>query len=451
MEKKYKKNTKEKIESLLKKEDKEKILNLITALQPYDLAEIVKNLEHKQQLTLISLLKVKDSAEILEYLEPELQYKILQHLPHNILTPLLKQISSDIIVDMLLAIHPLQAEKLLNLLPIDYREKINKLMTYPEDTAGSIMTVDFISGREYWTGEQTINHIRKIGRKAELISYIYVTDMRGELVGVVSLKEIILANPKTCLKNIAKTDVISVPAEMEQEEVANIISKYNFYALPVVDYQNRLIGIITYDDIAEVIQEETTEDFQKLGGSQPLTEPYFKTTTLSLFKKRIMWLLILFLGGAYTSSVLAGYKTETEKEVALSFFIPLLIGTGGNTGSQIITTLIRALGVGEIKFKDIFRIVKKEIFTGFLLGTSLGIVGYSWSYIMHVNTNVGYVVALSALFIVLWSSFVAAILPLILNKLKIDPALVSGPLISTLVDGTGLIIYFTIAKNILRI
>ncbi|SEM96512.1 magnesium transporter [Lihuaxuella thermophila] len=442
------------IESALKISDTSKndqLYDLLQQLQPYDLSEILRGMDERERVELIANLPLTDAAEALEYLEPEVQYQILHHLHDSVASPLLKQMSSDTVVDMLLAIHPLQAEKMLRLLPEDYRNKINNLMTYPEYTAGSLMTVDYISARSYWSGEKSLQHIRKVGHEAEIISYIYVTSTRGELVGVVSLKEVILASPGTRLADIATTDVISVPAEMEQEEVANILSRYSFYALPVVDSQNRLIGIITYDDVVEVIQEEATEDFQKLGGSQPLSEPYFKTSIWDLFSKRIIWLLVLFIGGAYTSNVLESYQGALDKVVALSFFIPLLIGTGGNTGSQIVSTLVRALGVGEVKFNDVLRVIRKELITGLILGLSLGVVAYLRAYLMDVEINIGYVVAVSAFFIVLWSSLISAVLPLLLHRLRIDPAVVSGPLITTLVDGTGLMIYFTTAQIILHI
>jgi magnesium transporter len=427
------------------------VYDIINSLQPYDIAEIIKGLNHEEQIKLLPLISIPIAAETIEYLEPELQYHILQHLPISFSSPLFKQMSSDTVVDLLLAIHPLQAERLLDFLPIDYRKKINQLMTYPEDTAGSLMTVDFISARTYWSCEQTLQHIRKVGHEAELVSYIYVTDTRGILVGVVSLKELIFASPDTRLEHIITEDVVCVPAEMEQEEAAIILSRYDLIALPVINHERRLAGIITVDDVFDVIQEEATEDFQKLGGSQPLEDTYFKTSSIQLFSKRIIWLLVLFIGGAYTSNVLAYYQDAVNQVVALSFFIPLLIGTGGNTGSQIVSTLVRALGVGEVAFKDVFRVIKKELLTGALLGASLGIVAYIRAFLLDVQFNIGYVVALSALAIVLWSSLVSAFLPLLLHRLKIDPAVVSGPLISTLVDGTGLMIYFTIAKWILQV
>jgi magnesium transporter len=443
---------KEELQNLVCSEKKEtRLLELLRQMQPYDLAEIFRDLDVDLQRELITHLSLAHAAEVLEYLEPEKTYELLSRMDETVTSLLIKQMSSDMVVDLLLAIHPLQAEKLQRLLPADYRKKIKQLMTYPEDTAGGLMTVDYVSARAYWTGEQTIRHIRKVGYEAEIVSYIYVTDQRGKLFGVASLKEIILADPKTPLSDIAKTDIISVPAETGQEEVASVLSRYGFYAVPVVDRQNRLIGIVTYDDVVEVIQEEATEDIQKIGGSQPLTEPYFKTSIWSLYRKRIVWLFILFVGGAYTATVLESYQSTLDQVVALSFFIPLLIGTGGNTGSQIVTTLIRALGVGEVKFQDLFRVIKKELLTGLFLGMSLGLIGFIRAWIMGVTFDVAYVVALAAMFIVIWSSVVSAALPLFLSRLKADPAVVSGPLISTLVDGTGLIIYMTIAKMILEL
>ncbi len=429
----------------------EQLFQLVQNLRPYDIAEVIKGLSKEERLELVSNLPIAIAAESLEYLEPEIQYQIIRHSKQSIASPLLNRMSSDAVVDFLLALHPLQTQRLLKLLPEDYRETINQMMSYPEETAGSLMTVDYISARAHWNGERTLQHIRKVGHEAEIISYIYVTNIRGELVGICSLKEVILASPATLLGDIVARDIISVPAEMGQEEVAAILSRYDLYALPVVDNQKRLIGIITIDDVVDVIQEEATEDFQKMGGSSPLTEPYFKTSIWDLFRKRVIWLLVLFVGGAYTANVLEQFSETLSKIVELSFFIPLLTGTGGNTASQIVTTLVRALGVGEVKFKDIFRVMRKELLTGCLLGLALGLIMYLRAMLMGVDTNIGWVVSLSILIIVLWSSFVSAILPLLLFRLKVDPAVVSNPLITTLVDGTGLIIYFTTAQMLLHI
>lgn len=429
----------------------EELIATIRALQPYDLAEILKKLKHADRLSILSQLDIEDAAEAIEYLDPEFQYAILHHMDENISSLLLHQMSSDSIVDMLLAIHPLQAETLLQLLPDNYREKINQLMTYPEETAGALMTVDYISARAHWSSEQTINHVRKVGHAAELVSYIYVTNIRGELVGIVSLKEIILSQPTDHLGTIATKDVISVSAGLEQEKTADVLSRYGFYALPVVDIQNRIIGIITYDDIVDVIKEEATEDFQKLGGSQPLMEPYFHTSIWDLYSKRIVWLYILLLGGTYTTAISSHYTYLTHQWIQLPIFVSLLTGVGGNTGSQVVTTLTRALSLGEVHFRNIFGVIKREITTGLLIGSSISLsILIVYTLVAKEIDKMAYVVSLSALFIVLWSSLVSAVLPITLHRLKFDPAVISGPLISTLVDGTGLFIYFSIAQLILR-
>ncbi|WP_054951632.1 magnesium transporter [Numidum massiliense] len=437
---------------LLQRADNETaIIELVDSMQPYDVDEILRQLNLQEQLTFIELLPLSLAAETLEYSEPETQYRILHHLDVILTTQLLRQMSSDTVVDMLLAIHPLQKNRLLDLLPADYRKKIDTLMTFPEDTAGSLATVDYISARVNWTVEQTLQHIRKVGDQAELISYIFVVNVLGELVGIVSLREIILANPGTQLKAMITSDVISVKADCPQEEAADILSRYDFVALPVVNAQNRLIGIVTVDDLIDVIHEEATEDMQKLGGSQPLNEPYFKTSIWRLFKKRIVWLVLLFVAEAYTGSVLRHYEDVISQMVALSFFIPLLIGTGGNTGSQTVSTLVRALAVGEVTFKDMFRVLVREVLTGFLLGTALACIAFVRAHFLGVEVALGLVVALTCFAIVLWASMVAAVLPLILHRLKVDPAVVSAPFITTIVDGTGLVIYFTIARLLLNL
>ncbi|KQL53151.1 magnesium transporter [Heyndrickxia shackletonii] len=439
------------IKTLLLENNQESIKEFVSHFQPFDIAEMLVELDHEEQLVLISILPIELGAEILEYLEPELQYKVLHRIKDNFTSLLLNEMSSDTIVNLLLSIHPHQAKKLMEFLPEDYRKKIDTLMKYEPDTAGRLATVDYIAARINWTVDQTLQHIRKVGQEAEIVSYIYVVGSRGELVGVVSLKEIILAKSGTKLEEIIQGDPISVSVDMDQQDAAEILSKYDLVAIPVVAQDHRMIGILTVDDLIDVIHEEATEDFQKLGGSQPLDEPYFKNSIWNLYRKRIGWLLVLFIAEAYTGTVLRHYEDTLSKQIALSFFVPLLIGTGGNTGSQTVTTLVRALAVGEVQFKDMFKVFRKEVSTGVFLGISMGIVAIIRAFFLGVNIHISSVVAISALFIVIWASMVAAVLPMILHKLKIDPAVVSGPFITTLVDGTGLILYFSMAKLLLHI
>lgn len=276
-------------------------------------------------------------------------------------------------------------------------------------------------------------------------------DARGKLTGVVSLKEIILAKPNMKLEEIARGDLITVLVDQHQEQVADTLAKYDLVAIPVVNNDRRMIGIINVDDLIDVIHEEATEDIQKLGGSQPLEEAYFKNSVWSLFRKRIGWLLILFVAEAYTGNVLRYFEDTLDQVIALAFFIPLLIGTGGNSGTQTVTTLVRAMAMGEVGFKDIFKVVRKEVSTGVLLGIVMGMVALIRAEILGVGLDIGFVVAVTAVCIVVWASIAAALIPLTLHKLRIDPAVVSGPFIATLVDGTGLVIYFTLAKLLLSI
>ncbi|RST71283.1 magnesium transporter [Siminovitchia acidinfaciens] len=430
---------------------KEEIGEFIEKFQPYDLAEMVTDLDDKEQIVFFTNIPFDLGAEIIEYLEPELQYRLLDHIEKKIAITLLNHMSSDKAVDLLLAIHPYQAKILMEFLPKEYREKIKTLMTYEDNSAGSLATVDYIGARKHWTIEYTLSHIRKVGQEAEIVSYVYVIDTHGKLTGVVSLKEIILAKPNQKLEEIAKEDMITVLVDEHQEGVADTLAKYDLVAIPVVNTSHRMIGIITVDDLIDVIHEEATEDIQKLGGSSPLEEAYFKNSVWSLFRKRIGWLLILFVAEAYTGNVLRHYEDILDQVIALAFFIPLLIGTGGNSGTQTVTTLVRAMAMGEVEFKDIFKVMRKEVSTGLLLGAVMGVVAFIRAEMLGVGFDIGTVVAITAICIVIWASFVAAVMPLILHKLKIDPAVVSGPFIATLVDGTGLIIYFTMARLFLNI
>nr|WP_148466639.1 magnesium transporter [Paenibacillus sp. GM2] len=435
----------------LVEKNQERLYEFLVRYQPYDIAQMLLKLGEYEQADLIDSLSDELAAEILEYVDPDVQYHILDHVSKGKTALILNEMSSDKVVDLLIAIHPHQAQTLLKFLPEEHRKKIEALMRYPEKTAGSLATVDYIAVRNNWTVEHTLQHIRKVGQDAEMVYYIYVLDSSGILVGIVSLKDTILATENTCIEVIMKKDMITVPAQMDQQEVANQLSNYDLVALPVVTEEQRMIGIITVDDLIDVIHEEATEDIQKLGGSEPLNEPYFEASFWSIFKKRLPWLLILFIAEAYTGTVLKHFEDTLEAVVSLAFFVPLLVGTGGNTGTQVVATIIRAVGVGEIKFRDLFRVIKREATIGICLGLVMGIAGLIRASILGVGFEVAQVVAITMLFIVIWSSIVASALPLIIRKLRLDPAVVSGPFITTFVDGTGLVIYFMVAKTILNL
>ena len=299
------------------------------------------------------------------------------------------------------------------------------------------------------TATEAIAAIRRLVDQAETVNYVYVVDDQRRLLGVLSLYRLILSQAGTRVSELMAPTTVRVRANADQEVAARLLTDRNLLAIPVVDEDDRLLGIITEDDVADVLQAEATEDIERLGGSQPLNQPYRLSTVGLLVRKRVVWLLVLFVAEAYTGMVLRGFGNELSAVVALGFFIPMLIGTGGNIGSQTVTLIVRAMAIGEVTLRDVGWIVFRELRVGLIMGAVMGVVGFGQSLLLGVGTNIGLVVALTVLAISAWSATVAAALPLILRRLGVDPAVVSAPFISTLVDGTGLIIYFEIARFVL--
>jgi len=329
--------------------------------------------------------------------------------------------------------------------------ELRELMAYPPDTAGGLMTPEFVAVRPTLTIAEAVAEIRRVADEAETVYYVYVTDTDRRLVGVLSLRDLLLGRSAQPVTAVMTADVASVLVSDDQEEVARVFRERRYMALPVVDNQKRMLGIITVDDVSDVIEEETTEDIERLGGSQPLDEPYLRARVFAIVRKRIVWLLLLFVAEAYTGTVLRYFENELQAVVALAFFVPLLIGTGGNVGSQTVTTIIRAMGVGDVVWHDLGRVLFKEVRISFVLGVIMSVATLIRAEILGVGVQIGSVVAVSAAFIVLWAGLVAAVLPLTLRRVGVDPAVVSAPMITTLVDGTGLFIYFEIARYLLHL
>jgi magnesium transporter len=314
------------------------------------------------------------------------------------------------------------------------------------------MTPEFVALRPDLTADQALAVLRRVAEEAETIYYAYVTEPgSGRLLGVLSLRSLVLSRPWTPIRELMNAETIRVRADADQETAARLLDQRNLIALPVVDEHDRLLGIITADDAADVLREEASEDIERLGGSQPLEEPYLHASVLHLVRKRIPWLMVLFIGGAYTASVLDFFSTTMAEMIALSFFIPMLIGTGGNVGSQTVTTLVRAMAVGEVEFADLLRVLGRELMVGGIMGLVMGGVTYLRAWTMGVGQEIGPVVAVAAIIIVVWAAAVAAVLPLVLHRLRVDPAVVSAPFITTVVDGTGLFLYFTVARLLLHL
>jgi magnesium transporter len=427
----------------------ELIARLTSAAREGRLADTLNQISNPELHELADTLGDEALGDLLGEMEPSEAAELLTRLAIRDAADVLEAMDPDDAADVVGEFDEYQANRLLiEMEPVEAAE-LRQLLSYPPDTAGGRMTPAFIAITADLRADQAVVALRRLSEEAETINYVYVTDEQDHLIGVLSLRGLVLSPPETPVRNVMVQDIVTVPIDADQEEAAQILTDHDLLALPVVDEQGRLQGIITSDDVSDIIEQETTEDIERLGGSAPLEEPYLRARPIHLVRKRIGWLLILFLAQAYTGTVLAFYEDTLEAVTALVFFMPLLIGTGGNAGSQVVTTIVRAMAVGDVVFRDILRILWKEMQTGLLLGAAMAIAVFVRSLTLGVGVDIGIVVAVTILAIVIWAVTVGAILPLILRQLRVDPAVVSAPFIATLVDGTGLLIYFTVAGIVL--
>lgn len=424
--------------ALLHAAPREELAQALADLTPTELGRLVTRLGDEALADIVAELDAFDAA------------RLLGKLGRAQAADVLEEMDPDDAADVMGELDPSQAEAILQEMEREEAEDVRELLTYPPESAAGIMTPDFVSVAPYLTADEALAQLGRVAEEAETIYYVYVTEpSSGRLLGVLSLRSLVLSPRWKLVSQLMYTDVTRVRADADQETAARLLDHNNYLALPVVDEQDRLLGIITADDAADVLLEEAGEDIERLGGSQPLEEPYLRASIFHLFRKRVLWLLVLFVGGAFTGSVLNYFQATLDQVVALTLFIPLLIGIGGNVGSQTVTTLVRAMGVGEVHFRDILRVFWREVVVGVLLGVVMAGVTLVRAWLLGYGAEIGPVVAVTALFIVVWAAMVAAVLPLILHRLKIDPAVVSAPLISTLVDGTGLFLYCTVAQVML--
>ena len=439
------------VQALIREREQQGIRGLADRFGPAEWAAVVPRLEPDEIALLLRYLPDEELPELLEELSPEEAARILRTLTRPEAASLLEQMDPDDAADVVEELPDDEAEEILIRMRPEEAAELRELAAYPPDTAGGTMTPAFVAVAATATAREAIAAIRHLVDTAETVNYIYVTDPDRHLLGVLSLYRLLLSPANTRVTELTAPHTIRVRATADREDAARLLVDHNLLAVPVVDDSEHLLGIITEDDVAEVLEEEATEDIERLGGSQPLDRPYRLSSVPLLVRKRIGWLLLLFVAEAYTGTVLRTFQDELEAAVALSFFIPLLIGTGGNIGSQTVTLIVRALAIGEVGMRDVLWIIWKELRVGVILGMVMAIVAYSRAWLLGVSTDVGLTVALTILAICLWSATVAAALPLVLRRLRVDPAVVSAPLITTLVDGTGLVIYFEIAKLVLRV
>jgi magnesium transporter len=439
------------VQELIRERERAGVAGLAERVGPAEWADLVPQLEPAEVAVLLQWLPDDEIPTLLEELPPFEAARILRTLAAPEAARLLEDIDPDDAADIVEQLPPRDADEILVRMRPSEAAEIRELSGYAGDSAGGIMTPAFVAVTRDATATEAIAAIRRLVDQAETVNYVYVVDDERRLLGVLSLYRLILSQAGTRVSELMAPTTVRVRATADQEVAARLLTDRNLLAIPVVDEDDRLLGIITEDDVADVLQAEATEDIERLGGSQPLNQPYRLSTVGLLVRKRVVWLLVLFVAEAYTGMVLRGFGNELSAVVALGFFIPMLIGTGGNIGSQTVTLIVRAMAIGEVTLRDVGWIVFRELRVGLIMGAVMGVVGFGQSLLLGVGTNIGLVVALTVLAISAWSATVAAALPLILRRLGVDPAVVSAPFISTLVDGTGLIIYFEIARFVLRL
>ncbi|MDQ3620952.1 MAG: magnesium transporter [Verrucomicrobiota bacterium] len=425
---------------------------------PADVAEIITELPEDDQAVVFRILPHARATEVLEYLEPDAQQSVLKAMGREAAAAILTDMSPDDRTALLEELPGAAVTQLLTLLSPEERAVAQSLLNYPERSVGRLMTPDFITVRADWTIQQVLDYIRVHGRQSETLHVIYVTDERGRLIDDLRIADILLRPVETPVSEIHDENFVALRATADAETAVDIFKKYDRTTLPVIDSEEKLLGIVTVDDILDLQEELTTEDIQKIGGVGVLEEPYMDAPLLDLVRKRAVWLVVLFLGQMLTATVMGVFENEIARAVVLALFIPLIISSGGNSGSQATTLIIRAMALGEVTLADWWTVMKKEIFSGLLLGGLLGAIGFLrivvWaqftpSYEPH-PWLIGWTVGVSVLGVALWGTVSGAMLPMLLRRLGFDPATSSAPFVATLVDVTGLVIYFTAATLILR-
>jgi magnesium transporter len=439
------------IQQLIREREEEGIRGLAERVGPAEWADLIPLLDPGEVAVLLQWLPDDEVPAVFEELDPAAAASILRTLSENEAAEVLGGMDPDDAADVIENLPDTDADQILVRMKAEDAAEIRLLAGYEPDTAGGLMTPEFVAVESTATSDQAIAAIRRLVDEAETVSYVYVIDGERHLLGVLSLYRLLLSPTDTPVVELMAPTTVRVRASADQETAARLLTDRNLIAIPVVDDEDHLLGIITEDDVADVLEAEATEDIERLGGSQPLNLPYRLASVPLLVRKRVGWLLLLFVAEAYTGSVLREFQDELTNVVALSFFIPLLIGTGGNIGSQTVTLIVRAMALNEVSLRDIAWIVLKELRVGIVLGVVMAVVAFGRAALLGVGTDIGIVVSAAILAICLWSATVAAALPLVLRRLRVDPAVVSAPLITTLVDGTGLIIYFEIARLVLRL
>lgn len=417
-----------------------------------DIAVIMEEMPEEEMLKVFRILPKDMAADVFSYLEVESQQFIITSLSDREAANIIDNLMADDATDFLEEMPANVVKKLLANANPDTRRDINHLLRYPEDSAGSIMTVEYVDLKENLTVAEAIERIRNVGLDSETINICYVLDSRRTLIGTVALRYLLLSQPEERIGDIMHENVISLNTLMDQEEVAHQFQKYDFIAMPVVDNENRLVGIVTVDDVVDIMEEEATEDIEKMAAIVPSDKPYMKTGVWETFKKRIPWLLLLMISATFTGKIISSFEDALSACVVLTAYIPMLMDTGGNAGGQASVTIIRGLSLNEIEFRDMFRIIWKEVRVAVVCGITLGIANFAKLILMdHVTVTVAVVICATLIATVFIAKVVGCTLPMFAKKIGWDPAVMASPFITTIVDALSLMIYFQIATRVLGI
>ncbi|MCU7203058.1 magnesium transporter [Turicibacter sanguinis] len=435
--------------------ERNKLLELCEYLQELnsvDVANQLMDLEDEELVLVFRVLPKDIAAEVFSYLDKDSQQHIVESITDREVTQIVDKLFLDDTVDFIEELPANVVKKVIRNTSPQKRELINQFLQYAQYSAGSIMTIEFVDLKAYMTVKEAINHTRKTGTTKETLETCFIIDQARHLLGSVTLKDLILSEDDMIIEDIMDTNLISVQTSVDQEEVAHLFKAYDLVTMPVVDKENRLVGMITIDDVVDIIEQENTEDFQKMAAMAPNEEPYLKTPVLSLAKHRIIWLLVLMISATVTGRIIQGFEEVIQSVVILASFIPMLMDTGGNAGSQSSTLIIRGLALGEITTHDYLKVMFKELRVGVIVAIVLSVVNFLRIYfIERVDFMVGITVCGSLFFTVILAKVVGSILPIIAKKLKLDPAIMASPLITTIVDAFALMVYFMLARTLLGI
>ncbi|MBD2300683.1 magnesium transporter [Nostoc sp. FACHB-87] len=440
------------LQMLLEAADLQAAKSILVPVQPADIAEAIEGLPEAMHALAFRLLSKDEAIAVYEYLDYSVQERLIEELKSQEVRDIVDQMSSDDRARLFDELPAKVVNRLLEQLSPVERQATALLLGYEPNTAGRIMTLEFISLKENITVTQALERIRRLANASEIIYYLYVTDAERRLTGIVSLRDLVTSQPEQIIGEIMTRDVIFVRTDTDQEEVARVIQRYDFLAVPVVDKQQLLVGIVTVDDVIDILQEETTKDIYALGGGvQSSGDNYFQMNLMEVARKRVVWLFVLLITNTVTGTIIKSQEDILTKVVTLTAFIPLLTGTGGNVGAQSSTVVIRGMNTEEIRSLGTWQVIGREAIAGLLLGGMLGIIATIWAYFLQGRIEVAIAVGTSLVAISVLASVSGSTLPFLFRMLRLDPALMSAPFITTAVDVLGVLIYFNLARVILKL